>query len=91
MEIKTVGKSDAMIRLELDADLGFVNLLRKQLWNRDNVTFSAFRRDHPYVGRPQLIVKVSKGSPSKALKDSCKEIEEMAEGFQKAFEREFKK
>ncbi len=91
MDVKTIGKSDNMVRLELDADVGFVNLLRMQLWKRENVNFSAYRRDHPYVGKPQLIVKVSKGSPSKAIKDACKEIGEMAEGLQKAFEREFKK
>lgn len=89
MDVKTVGKSDNLLKLEIDADVGFVNLLRMQLWKRDNVSLSAFRRDHPYVGRPQLIVKVGKGSPSKALKDSCKEILEMAEDFQKSFLKAF--
>ena len=91
MEIKTVGKSDSSLRMELDADMGFVNLLRKQVWRSKNTTFSAYKKDHPYMGKPQLLVKVSSGSASKVLKDACSEISSMASDYQKEFSKVFKK
>ena len=65
MDVTVKEKTDKKIKLEIDADLAFINLLNDRIWEQPGVKFSAYQRRHPYVGRPELVVRSS--NPNKTI------------------------
>ncbi len=62
------------------------NLIRSELWNDSSVTFSAYNKDHPYVGNPKIIIKSKdpKKSLSEAIKRTRKTFDEIEKEVKKS-------
>lgn len=89
MEVKPVegGKRRAVIELGGE-DHTFANVLRKSLWESDEVDSSAYAIEHPLKGSPKLLVKMKKSS-SKSTKDALKEAAERLKRRAREFGKKF--
>jgi len=72
MEVKILEQAKDFIKVELvGEDHTLANVLRDELNNDSHVKVSGYKRDHPLVGSPVLIVKTDgKEDPRKAI-DAC--------------------
>ena len=86
MEVKVLEKDKEKIRLEVN-DLTFVNLLHERLWKK-KIDYSAYKKDHPYLSKPELLVKSS--DTKKSLIDAADQIIEEAEEAKKKFAKALK-
>jgi DNA-directed RNA polymerase subunit L len=92
MEVKVLRKGEDELLLEVRGEtVTLTNLLRDELWNRDNVTEAAEIKEHPYLAEPKIWVKVKSGSPSEALKISAEELVEKVKKFKELFKEQLKK
>lgn len=86
MELRVVKKEDKGLVLEIQGEsIGFINAIREELWNDKNVLEAAFRKEHPYLSEPKIIVKTSKGEPEAALEKACERLIEKIEEFKEKF------
>jgi len=73
------------LRLEID-NLTLVELIRKYLTDDSNVTFAAWRREHP-TKNPVLTIKTEGKTAKKALIDAIEKLQkinsELADEFKK--------
>ncbi len=91
MELKVLKKEDKRLVLEVQGEtIGFVNALREELWNDRSVSEAAFRKEHPYLAEPKLIVKTSRGEPEVALEKACDRLIEKLGEFREKFKAELK-
>jgi DNA-directed RNA polymerase subunit L len=91
MELEVLEEDKNRLVFELTgADHTFCNVLKKELWNDDYVTSSAYSIDHPLVGQPKLIVE-TKGNKkaSSALADAADRIKEQNDEFLDQFTSAF--
>lgn len=72
MEVKVLEQTKDSIKIELvGEDHTLANILRDELNNDSHVEVSGYKRDHPLVGNPILIVKTDgKEDPRKAV-EAC--------------------
>ncbi len=70
MKIKVIENEKDKLKVEVD-DLTFVNLLNDRIWQQ-NVGWSAYAVDHPYLSKPVLTVKAK--NPQKACTDAAEQI-----------------
>lgn len=91
MELKLVKKDDKSLVLEVQGEsIGFVNAIREELWKDKSVLEADFRKEHPYLAEPKIIVKTSRGEPEVALEKACERIIEKIEEFKEKFKAELK-
>lgn len=92
MELKVLKRSKNSTLIELKGgSVGFVNLLRKELWNDEGVDEAAYIKEHPYMAEPKIFVKMKgRKSPRTALKGAVKRIQSDLKGLKIEFERAFK-
>ncbi len=91
MNVKIIGKGKNKLRIRLEGeDVGFVNLLRKALWE-ENVDYAAYKKTHPFLDEPELIVETLKKNPENAVKAAAQKIANQMEEFRKEFVRAFSK
>lgn len=75
MEIKVLSEEKDFIELEIkDETHTFCNVLRDELTRHDEVSFSAYKIEHPLVSQPVLIVKTKEGKPRKALEKAVSSL-----------------
>ena len=92
MELKVLEQNENKLILELGGEtVGFVNLLRKELWKDKSVKEAAYSRPHPYLSQPRVFITTNKGSPVSALEKTVKEIESILKNFKEAFNKTSKK
>lgn len=91
MNIKIMGKGKNKLRVEFEGeDHTLLNLLRKTLWE-ENVDYAAYKKTHPFLDNPELILETDKKDPTKTLKAAAKKIASDMEDFRKSFTRAFSK
>lgn len=91
MELIVVKKEDKNLVLEVrEESIGFINAIREELWNDKSVSEAAFRKEHPYLAEPKIIVKTSRGEPEVALEKACERLIEKIEEFKEKFKTEIK-
>lgn len=92
MQLKVVKEDDSKLILEVkDETIGFVNLLRDELWKDKAVSEATYIKEHPYLAEPKVFVKVNRGSPRTALEKAAVRIEDQAKEFREEFKRSLKK
>ena len=92
MEVKVVDKEKKRIVLELGGeDNTFANVMRKTLWEDEDVESAAYRIDHPLTGEPRLMVKTKKSLPVEAVKRAAEKVGRRASEFEKKFSEASKK
>ena len=69
MEVKILEQGKDFVKVELvGEDHTLANALKDELNNDSHVTVSGYKRDHPLVGNPILVVKTDgKEDPIKAI------------------------
>jgi len=94
MELKIVKfdeeKKEALVEVE-GGTIGFVNLLRDELWKDPNVLEAAWVQEHPYLSEPKIYVRVSRGNPLTALEKASKGIEKKSVELFETFQSSLKK
>mgnify|MGYP006307327733 CR=1 FL=1 len=91
MDIKIIGKGKNKLRVEFEGeDHTLLNLLRKALWE-EGADYSAYKKTHPFLDNPELILETDKKDPTKMLAAAAKRIGNDMEDFRKKFERAFAK
>jgi len=92
MQLKVVKEDDSKLILEVkDETIGFVNLLKDELWKDKTVSEAAYIKEHPYLAEPKVLVKVNRGNPRAALEKAAVRIEDQAKEFREEFKRSLKK
>ncbi|MDD5417949.1 MAG: DNA-directed RNA polymerase subunit L [Candidatus Nanoarchaeia archaeon] len=86
MKIEVVDKSKSEIELVFsEVDHHSVgNLLKDELLKSNNVTFAAYKRDHPLEDKSHLFVR-AKSAPEAAVKNATKRISDDLAEFKKSF------
>jgi len=89
MILKTIKNEKNELRIEVD-NLTITELLRKILTEDSNVTFAAWKRDHP-TRNPVLTIKTEGKTAKKALLDAIEKTQkinsEILEDFKKAVKK----
>ena len=87
-----VKEDENKLILELKGEsIGFVNLLRDELWKDKNVSEAVYIKEHPYLSEPKVFVKMSKGSPRVALEKAAERIKDQSKEFGEEFKKAAKK
>ena len=68
------------LEIELEEDLGFLNLLVDRLLKDENVEIAQYSKDHPLVGNPVLYIKTKSKTPKTILKAVLKEMKKEVNG-----------
>ena len=86
--IKEIKEEDGALVLEFDkdADIGLLNALVERLNRRENVSFTAFKKVHPYLDNPSVIVKVKKGDAKQEVIGVIDEMLSFWKGISQEFE-----
>ncbi len=91
MNIKIIGKGKNKLRIKFEGeDTTFVDLLRKTLWE-EKVDYAAYKKTHPFLDDPELIVETLRKDPTNAVKNAAQKIANQMEEFRKEFTRAFSK
>jgi DNA-directed RNA polymerase subunit L len=94
MEISAVKQDDEkniLIVETKDESVSFCNLVRSELWEDSSVSESAFIKEHPYLEKPKIFVKTSRGKPQTALERAAGRLEAQAADFGNEFKKALKK
>ena len=82
-----------MIQIELKGEsVGFVNLIKEELWNDENVDEAAYIKEHPYMAEPKIYVKMKGGrfDTRVALDRAVKRLQVKLKDLKKEFKRSLK-
>jgi DNA-directed RNA polymerase subunit L len=92
MDLRVVKEDEKTLIVETKGEtVGFVNLLRDELWKDKAVSEAAYIKEHPYLSEPKVFVKAGRGSPRTALERAATRIEDQAKEFGEEFKRALKK
>jgi DNA-directed RNA polymerase subunit L len=92
MELKIVKEEDGKLILEVKGEtVGFVNLLRDELWKDKNVSEAAYIKEHPYLSEPKVFVKAVKGNGRAVLEKAADRIKDQTKEFGEEFKKALKK
>ena len=79
MEIKIVEEKGNKLEFEIDENVGFLNVLKKELLNDDSVKVATYFVKHPLVGKPKMIVEAD--DPKKALVAAAQRLKKLNATF----------
>lgn len=92
MEVKKLKEDKNILILEiLDGGIGFANLIKEELWRDKGVDEAASIKEHPYMAKPKIYVKM-KGNknPKLALMKATKRLQVMVKDLKGEVERALK-
>lgn len=92
MELKTIKRDTNLLEVEFKGEsFGFVNLIKEELWEDENVDEAACIKEHPYMAEPKLYVKMKgKKTPEVALEKAIKRVQVKVKELNGEFERALK-
>ena len=88
MEIKIVEEKGNKLEFEIDENVGFLNVLKKELLNDDSVKVATYFVKHPLVGKPKMIVEAD--DPKKALQSAVSRLKKINAKFVEDAKKEIK-
>jgi len=88
MEIKIVEEKGNRLEFEIDENVGFLNVLKKELLNDDSVKVATYAVKHPLVGKPKMIVEAD--DPRKALNGAIGRLKKLNSKFLADVKKEIK-
>jgi DNA-directed RNA polymerase subunit L len=92
MKANIIKQEDKTLILELPEETVTVtNVMRGELWEDANVSESAAIKEHPYLAKPKVFVKTSKGKPQTALDKAADRVIKQTEDFSEEFKKAMKK
>ena len=92
MELVNKKQEKNLLELEVKGEsVGFVNLVKEELWNDKSVEEAASIKEHPYMSEPKLYVKMEGSSnPVVAIDRANKRIATQLDELKGEFERALK-
>jgi len=92
MELKVLEKGKDFIKIEAKGEsISFINLIKEELWNDENVSEAAWIKEHPYMAEPKLFVKMKgKAKPEVAIERAIKRISVKLKELEGEFKRALK-
>ena len=91
MELNVLKKEKNILEIEVKGEsIGFVNLLKEELWNDKNVDEAAYIKEHPYMSEPKIYVKTKGKDPKVVLQNAIKRIETQLKDLKDEFKRALK-
>ncbi|MCQ8898474.1 MAG: DNA-directed RNA polymerase subunit L [Hadesarchaea archaeon] len=91
MRIEEVQREGRALRFKVvGEDHTLCNLLRKTLYEDENVEAAAYRIEHPLLSVPEFYVRVKRGKPEEALLRALKRLEERLGKLEEEFKAELK-
>lgn len=89
MKVEEVKKDGKVIRFKLmGEDHTLCNLVRKAMYEDENVEAAAYRIEHPLLSSPEFYVRVKRGSPEEALVKTLRRLQERLKELEKKFKAE---
>jgi DNA-directed RNA polymerase subunit L len=91
MKIEEVQREGRALRFRVvGEDHTMCNLLRKALYEDENVEAAAYRIEHPQLSNPEFYVRVKRGKPEEALVKALKRLEAKLGELEEEFKAELK-
>jgi len=92
MKLKTIKRDTNLLEIGFEEEsLGFVNLVKEELWENENIDEAVCIKEHPYMAEPKLYVKMKgKNTPETALERAVKRIQVKVKEMEGEFERALK-
>ena len=86
MEVKLVeeNKEKGTIKIEVD-DATLVSLINENLWRGKKAEYAAWVKDHPYLSKPELVVKAK--DPKAALVAAAEQVVKDTDTLKKAIQK----
>jgi DNA-directed RNA polymerase subunit L len=81
-------KKNALVLEFKDEDRTLVDLLRKELWNDEEVKAAGLYESHPLVGTPRLILETKGEPPKEALLAASNRLKKIMTKLSKEIEKE---
>lgn len=92
MKINVIEQEKNKIRIEIIGETHtFCNVLRKELWNDDDVKVAGYNIEHPLVANPVLTLETDKKDPKKVLEAAIKRLRDKNEKIREAVKSVSKK
>jgi DNA-directed RNA polymerase subunit L len=88
MEINITEEKGKRLEFEIDENVGFLNLLKKELLNDSTVDAATYFVKHPLVGTPKMIVDAN--DPRKALNGAVSRLKKLNDKFAGDVKKEIK-
>ena len=88
MKLNNIKEDKNLLEVEVVGEsIGFVNLVKEELWKDKNVNEAACIKEHPYMAEPKIYVKMKgKFNPRVALDKAVKRIQVDLKELKKEFE-----
>jgi len=92
MKLKKIKSSDSVLEIEVGGeDVGFVNLIKEELWEDKQVSEAAHIKEHPYMVESKIYVKMKgKADPKVALRRTQKRLMVKLKDLKGEFQRALK-
>jgi len=91
MKLKIINQDEFLLQVEVGGEsVGFVNLIKEELWKDKYVDEAAYIKEHPYMSEPKVYVKTKKKKPKGALADATKRISVKLKGLKGEFKKALK-
>ncbi|MFA6530158.1 MAG: RpoL/Rpb11 RNA polymerase subunit family protein [Candidatus Micrarchaeia archaeon] len=86
MEVKILSNEKGVLEFEMvGLDVAIPELLVAKLNEEKGVEFAGFKKEHPMIGNPKIILKTKKKDPAELVLEKIEEILEEVEAFRKEF------
>lgn len=92
MEVSVLEQNKNHLALEIKGEgHSMCNLLKKELWNDENIVTAGYVIEHPQIGVPKFFIETKAGTtPKEALLDAVKRLKKQNEKFEELFLAEVK-
>ena len=88
MEIKIISEKGNKLEFEIDESAGFLNALKKELLNDNDVKVATYSVKHPLVGKPKMVIEA--GNPKRALTAAAQRLKKLNAKFVEDVKKEIR-
>ncbi|HLC62756.1 MAG TPA: DNA-directed RNA polymerase subunit L [Candidatus Nanoarchaeia archaeon] len=91
MKLRWVTEEKNKIEFELlGEDHTFCNVIRRELWEQDDLNLAAYRISHPLISDPLIIVETHKTDAVKVLQSSIESLRKKNKALKESFSKSLK-
>ncbi len=93
MELKILDQSKNKVTLEVIAwDIGYINLVRKELWNDEKLKIAGYHKEHPQKENTKFIVETNTQKKAiEAIHEAVKRVKKDINKIKKEVDNSLKK
>jgi DNA-directed RNA polymerase subunit L len=91
MKLNAIKGDKNLLEVEVGGEsVGFVNLIKEELWNDKAVDEAAYIKEHPYMAEPKIYLKTKEKEPKSVIQNAVKRIMVKLKDLEKEFKRALK-